>query len=51
MDGEIQTRRRKHTNKVSRKVFREQIAALAGEHAEVQAFSDFISQSGRGLVR
>lgn len=30
---------------------REQIAALTGEFAEVQAFSDFINQSGRGLVR
>lgn len=30
---------------------REQIAALAAEHPEVQPFADFISESGRGLVR
>ena len=30
---------------------RTQIAALAAEHAEVEAFSAFISASGRGLVR
>jgi UDP-N-acetylglucosamine acyltransferase len=30
---------------------REQISALAAEHAEVQIFADFINVSGRGLVR
>lgn len=30
---------------------RKAIAALADEHAEVQSLSDFISESGRGIVR